>query len=272
MASVGSMSTHVAATSRSTEGAWRFIPAAAYVVTILGILLGNGVFGGAESVGQEDSIAGTPTLITPAGPAFSIWGVIYGFLVGYVVWQALAPGARTPRMRALLWPAVASLLLNAAWIYVVQVIGSAWGSVAVIVALLGSLIVIHRILRATPPSSTLERWLVDVGFGLYLGWVTIATTANISFALVLSGVPTAAVGSVIATVVVLLVVLGVAAFVLPRVTEPLAVAAAMAWGLSWIAVDRFTSPPEQALVGAAAIVVALAIAAYGVKQQLSSRS
>lgn len=96
------MSTHVAATSRSTEGGWRFVPAAAYVVTILGILLGNGVFGGAESVGQEDSIAGTPTLITPAGPAFSIWGVIYGFLVGYVVWQALAPGARTPRMRALL--------------------------------------------------------------------------------------------------------------------------------------------------------------------------
>lgn len=152
-----------------------------------------------------------------------------------------------------------------------QVIGSAWGSVAVIVALLGSLIVIHRILRATPPASTLERWLVDVGFGLYLGWVSIATTANISFALVLSGVPTAALGSVIASVVVLLVVLGVAAYVLPRVTEPLAVAAAMAWGLSWIAVDRFTSPPEQALVGAAAIVVALAVAAYGVKQQVSSR-
>ncbi len=40
-----------------------------------------------------------PTLVTPAGFAFIIWGIIYLFLAGFVVYQALPAQARNPRLR-----------------------------------------------------------------------------------------------------------------------------------------------------------------------------
>lgn len=251
-------------TSPSSSRALTFVPALAMVVTIFGILVGNGVILESSGVGDGDSIANTPTLIAPAGPAFTIWSLIYAFLVAYVVWQALPAGADSRRTRAILWPAVASLLLNAAWILVVEQLESAWGSVVVMLLLLGSLVVVHRVLRAKPPESTVERWVLDVGFGLYLGWVNVATAANITFALVLAGVDPPRDVAVPVAVVVLLVLVGVAAYVLPRVSEPLAVGVAMAWGLAWICVGRLTTEPESVVVGVAAGLGALLTGALAV--------
>lgn len=244
-------------TSSGSSRALTFLPALAMVVTVFGILVGNGVILESGGVGDGDSIADTPTFIAPAGPAFSIWSLIYAFLVAYVVWQALPVGAGSARARRILWPAVASLVLNAAWILVVEQLESAWGSVVVMLLLLGSLIAVHRVLKAAPPESTVERWVVDIGFGLYLGWVNVATAANITFALVLAGVDPPREVAVPIAVVVLAVLVGVAAYVLPRVSEPLAVGAAMTWGLAWICVGRLTTTPESVVVAVAAAVGAL---------------
>lgn len=258
--------------STSQSRALTFVPALAMVVTIFGVLVGNGVILNEGSVGEGDSIADTATLITPAGPAFSIWSLIYAFLVAYVVWQALPAGASSRRARAILWPAVASLFLNAAWILVVEQAESAWGSVVVMVLLVASLVMVHRVLKATAPESTLERWVVDIGFGLYLGWVNVATAANITFALVLAGFEPARDVAVPVAVVVLAAIVGVAAYVLSRVSEPLAVGAAMAWGLAWICVDRLNASPESVVVAVAAGVASLAVIGLALRSAASPAS
>ncbi len=55
--------------------------------------------------------------------------------------------------------------------------------------LLASLIVAYRISRRDRPErpSALERWAVRAPLGLYLGWVSVATIANISAALYAAG-------------------------------------------------------------------------------------
>ena len=79
------------------------------------------------------------------------------------------------------------MLLNATWIGVVQV-GALWDSVAVIVALLVVLVRILLVCLEVPARSAVERLLVDGTFGLYLGWVTIATIANAAATMAASGV------------------------------------------------------------------------------------
>lgn len=259
-------------TSTSSSRALTFVPAFAMVVTIFGVLVGNGVILEEGGVGDGDSIAGTQTLITPAGPAFTIWSLIYVFLIAYVVWQALPAGARSARARAILWPAVASLLLNAAWILVTERLESAWGSVVVMLLLVASLAAVHRILKASAPESAAERWVLDIGFGLYLGWVNVATAANITFALVLGGVDPERDVAVPIAVVVLLVIAALAAYVLPRVSEPLAVGAAMAWGLAWICVDRLNASPESVVVAVAAALAALCTAGLAVRAAAAPQS
>ncbi len=106
--------------------------------------------------------------------------------------------------------------------------------------------------------------LVDGTYGLYLGWVSVATAANITATLVASGVnPAIGIAQWIAVLVV--AVAAAIGVVLARTLGGrIGIAVAMAWGLSWIAVGRLTSEPASSLVGVAAIVAALVVAGAAV--------
>lgn len=241
------------------------------LLCVVGTVLGTGIAGSSVATQGEGLFSDTATLIAPHGPAFAIWSVIYAGLAGYVVWQWLPGAAVSARAATTRVPAAASLALNGLWLIVVQR-GWVWVSVLVIVALLVSLIAVYRRLRAPSRSSSAAATvLVEGTFGLYLGWVCVAICANIALALVGAGAPRTGTVAAVATVAVLSVVVVIAA-VLFRVPAPAvargAAAAAIVWGLAWIAVGRLTDDPRSALVGwwaaAAAFVVAAAwLAARG---------
>lgn len=136
------------------------------------------------------ALAADATLLAPAGPAFSIWSVIYVGLGAYTVWQWFPANAVTDRTRRTGWLIAVSMLLNAAWLLVTQQ-GWIWVSVVVIAALVLVLRLILVRLAAYPPRTTAERLVVDGTIGLYTGWVAVATCANIAAALVDSGVEVA---------------------------------------------------------------------------------
>jgi hypothetical protein len=97
----------------------------------------------------------------------------------FTVWQWTPAAATSHRIRGIGGLAAASMLLNAGWLLVTQV-GWLPASVAVIVALLAVLLVLNQRLTARAPANTVERVVVDATFGLYLGWVSVATFANIA--------------------------------------------------------------------------------------------
>ncbi len=249
-----------AAPSTSADLARRVVVTVAEVLCIVGTLVGVGVLGTRVEESSGGTLAADATLIAPAGPAFSIWSVIYLGLAGYVVWQWLPANATSARARATGWWVAASMVLNAAWLLVTQQ-GWIWVSVGVILALALVLKVVVSRLTALPAQGGADRVLLDGTFGLYLGWVAVASCANIAAALVAGGVAATGTGAEVTTVLILVAVLGVAGFYAVRYGARLAVAAAMAWGVGWVAWGRLTDAPGSTLVGIVAAAVSVGIVA-----------
>ena len=227
---------------------------------ILGTLVGVGVLGTRVEESSGGALAADATLLAPASPAFSIWSVIYGGLAAYTIWQWLPVNTANIRARRSGWLVALSMLLNAAWLLVTQQ-GWLWASVGVIAALVVTLGVLLRRLDETAPTSRAELVVVDGTMGLYLGWVAVATCANVTATLVASGVDPARPTSTFSALAVLAAAAGIGVLLSTRLGGRYAVALAMAWGLGWIGVARITDQPMSATVGLAALAAALVVVA-----------
>ncbi|MFC8922659.1 tryptophan-rich sensory protein [Cellulosimicrobium sp. NPDC057127] len=243
------------------------------VVVLVGSLVaagaaayGAGAFGG-TSVEQTagGALSATATPVAPDNPAFRIWSVIYLGLFAFAVYQVLPRHTATPRLRLTAWWVLASMVLNAAWIGVVQA-GWLVASVVVIAALLAVLaVLVVRLLRSAP-DSTAQAVVLDGTIGLYTGWVSVATLANVAAVLADAGVGGLGLGATAwgVVVVVLAAALSVAwaAFAGRRRAVALGIALAMSWGLAWVAVGRFAGPLVDTTVAwTAAVASAVALGA-----------
>lgn len=119
-----------------------------------------------------------PNLFVPAGVTFSIWGVIYLLLLGYCIVQFTGSNQITIYSISRLF--AATCIFNSLWIF-------AWHyqllplSLIIMLCLLITLIAIN--LRITD----LKPGLIKASFGVYLGWICIATIANVTTLLVAYG-------------------------------------------------------------------------------------
>jgi hypothetical protein len=116
----------------------------------------------------------------PAGYVFAIWGVIYIALIAFAVFQALPAQRHNPRLRAAGWWIVLGGLANSAWIFFWHYLQFPMTLVMMLI-LLASLIVTYLKLEIGQTKvSGAETWAVQVGLSIYLGWITVATAANIT--------------------------------------------------------------------------------------------
>jgi hypothetical protein len=116
----------------------------------------------------------------PAGYVFSIWGLIYLGLIAYAVFQALPSQRENPALRRTGYPVVVSGLANMAWLFLWHYLQFPL-TLLVMLALLAVLIVIYLELGiGRTKVSAAEAWAVRVPFSIYLGWITVATIANVT--------------------------------------------------------------------------------------------
>ena len=116
----------------------------------------------------------------PAGYAFSIWGLIYLGLLVFVIYQ-FTPGRRAADSVSKIGPFFSlNCLANALWLLL-------WHfqlftlSVAVMLAILISLTKIYKNLEiGRSLVHPAVKWFVHFPFSLYLGWICVATIANIT--------------------------------------------------------------------------------------------
>ena len=129
-----------------------------------------------------------PNLFVPAGLTFSIWGVIYILLAIFVIYGLIIAFRKDTQKLSFIENIgilfFISCLANIGWIF-------AWHyeilplSLVLMLLLLGSLITIYLRLRIGKSDSTrIEKYLVHLPFSVYLGWITIATIANVTALLV----------------------------------------------------------------------------------------
>ena len=160
--------------SRATQAVLNI---AALVVTLVANTLATTLpLGGRTTAEISDSFN---ILFVPAGYVFSIWSLIYLSLIGFIVFQALPAQQNNSAVRATGWVFVLSCVANSLWI-VSWHYGYYVLSLALMLSLLVSLIVIYRRLAVAGNPDTATRWFVRFPFSLYLGWISVATIANAS--------------------------------------------------------------------------------------------
>ncbi len=124
-----------------------------------------------------------PVYFVPEGYVFSIWSLIYIALIGYTVYQLLPSNQKNKQLHRIAWLFVINALSNAGWIVLWHHEQVVW-SVGLMLVILGTLIAIYQMLgigqiKVKPT----QYWLTHAPFSLYLGWISVATIANISGAL-----------------------------------------------------------------------------------------
>jgi hypothetical protein len=129
-----------------------------------------------------------PNLFVPSGLTFAIWGLIYVLLGIFVIYQ-LIPSVRRDAQKVEFVRKIGPLffvscLANMGWIFAwqYQVVPL---SLALMLILLGCLIAIYVRLNIGKSQATkTEKYLVHLPFSVYLGWIIIATIANVTALLV----------------------------------------------------------------------------------------
>ncbi len=130
-----------------------------------------------------------PNLFVPAGFTFSIWGLIYLALITFIIYQIKQAFSKKNTQHHFIttigWSFFLSCLANAGWIV-------AWHyeyvmlSLVIMFTILTFLLIIYQNLKIglVGRVSSNEKIFVHLPFSIYLGWITVATIANITAVLV----------------------------------------------------------------------------------------
>lgn len=201
-----------------------------YIAMVVMNFLANGLPINNRSTG--DISDAYPNIFAPAGPAFSIWGLIYFLLGAYVVYQFVKKDKKTEDIIQKINPLfIATSLANISWIL-------AWHydyiglSVFIMVTLLILLIKIANILSVEKFTS-LAKLFVWAPFSIYFGWITVASIANITVFFVSIGWNGFGIADFVWTSIILLVgaVIGILQM---RKDNNAAYGAVLIWAYSWI--------------------------------------
>ena len=245
---------HYATPRRSAAGrAWRWLAALA----IVGAIAVNAYSVVHPFAGQTQAAVSAryPTLLTPAGMAFSIWGVIFLSLLLYAGWQLLPAQRGLSLPDALAKPLTLVSLGLGAWVvaFAYELIVPSAGIMLLILAMTAVAYgrARRRIFAGAAPA------LAGVPFSLLLGWLSVAAAINFTIAIRALGWQTAEGASVTLTLGLLVAVVALG-LLMSRVFRDLVLPAVVAWALVWVWVARLREIPElgwAALIGA--VVVAL---------------
>lgn len=248
-------------TAAEPADAWRAtaVVTAAVLQIVAGAIGGIGVWN--EPVGEVAN--SYPTLLLPAGEAFTIWSLIYVAFAGLAVRQALPTQRGREVHRRTGWWLVAAGVLNAGWIALFTQRQITLAQV-VIVALLGCLAVAAARLTRIPATGWPDRLLLHMPVTIYTGWVAVATVAGAATTgAALGNAPT----TIAAVLVLALTGIAVGAAAL-RLSAVAGLAMAVCWALAWIVV----ATPAMQVRYAGLVAVAVVLAGFAVRLYRANRT
>ena len=246
------------------------------IVGFLGVVIVNGL---ANALPINNKTTGVlsdqyPNLFVPAGLTFSIWGLIYILLAIFVIYQLVTiirkgteQSSFTEKIGIIFF---LSCIFNIGWIF-------AWHyeilplSLVLMLLLLGSLIAIYLRLRIGKSDATKkERYMVHLPFSIYLGWITIATIANVTALLVNAGWGGFGLSQQFWTVLVIVVGIAIALAILIH-RKDIFYCLVVDWALAGILIKRLsveTVPAQSVII---VVIIGLVIISLGIIAQIVRR-
>jgi len=208
-----------------------------------------------------------PTLVTPAGYTFSIWGLIYTLLLVFIVYQVLPRNREQSFLGQVSFLFALSGLFNALWLFLwhYEIIGF---SVILMFTLLATLIAIYLRLdvgRASVPLR--EKVCVHMPFSVYLGWITVASIANVAVALTAVGWDGAGIEPVTWAMLVIAVAVLITLIVIAT-RKDAAYSLVIAWALAGIMAKQIENQTVVLTAEVSIAIVLIAIVAMAVASRV----
>lgn len=213
-----------------------------------------------------------PNLFVPAGITFSIWGLIYILLALFVVYQFIMAFKRTEERGIFEKIGILfflSCVFNSAWIF-------AWhyemvGFSLIIMGLLfiSLLAIFLRLGIGKSKASLSEKMLTHINFSIYLGWITVATIANVTAFLVVINWTAFGLAEAIWTVIVMAVG-AIIAILMVFTRNDIFFALVVVWAYAGILIKRLgaTAAVQSVIITS---IIALALIGLSIIIQLIRR-
>ena len=235
----------------------KWINILAFILTVIvNSLAGSTTILGGKFTAEISDV--NPTLITPAGYVFSIWGIIYILLGVFVVFQALPSQQGQAFQKKIGRLFALSSLANIVWLFLWQYEYLVF-SVVLMFLLLATLILIYLRLDIGISKVTMrEKLAVHLPFSVYLGWITIASIANVSVTMVSLNWDGFGINPETWATLIIIVALAITLLVLAT-RRDIAYGLVIIWALLGIAVKQIENQNIVMLTEISAIVILLAL-------------
>ncbi len=194
-----------------------------------------------------------PNLFVPSGITFSIWGIIYLLLAAYCVVQ-FSPASKEIAIK-ISWLFIISCVFNGLWIL-------AWHyqklplSLLIMIGLLVSLIMINLQLK------DLQMGILKATFGIYLGWICIATIANVTALLVNTGWGGMGISQQAWTIIMIAIGTLIVSLALMRINNPF-IGLSVVWAFTGILIKRSVDYKSIVIAAAIGILVVAMVTIMG---------
>ena len=186
-----------------------------------------------------------PNLFVPSGITFSIWGIIYLLFAAYCIAQFL-PASKEIADK-ISWLVIISCVFNGLWIL-------AWHyqklplSLLLMTGFLVSLIMINLQLKELPLG------VLKASFGVYLGWICIATIANVTALLADAGWGGMGISQEAWTIVMIAIGTLIVSLAVIRVDNPF-IGLSVVWAFTGIIIKRTADYRSIVIAAALGILV-----------------
>jgi hypothetical protein len=209
-----------------------------------------------------------PNLFVPSGLTFSIWSVIYVLLIIFIIFQSKGifksdeEGNKFIEKIGIFF--ILSNIANTSWIFLWHYgyVGFIWGSLIAMIGILGSLLTIYiRLKIGMDESVSLKnKFIYHVPFSVYLGWITVATIANITAVAVTYGWDGFGISEPLWAMIMIIIAL-VLTLVIQLTRKDIAYSLVIVWAILGIYLKRtapaVTPEPLVAYTALASVIVLL---------------
>jgi benzodiazapine receptor len=245
---------------------WANVVAFVFTIIINGLAGSTTLIGGVNTAFISDS---NPTLITPAGFTFAIWGAIYILLGVFVVYQALPSQKEKQYHKQIGWLFVLISLANIAWLFLWQYNLVTLALPVIILFLIGLILIYKRLGIGKAQVPLKEKLAIHTPFSVYLGWLTIATIANVAVAGVSVNWDGFGIGPETWGILIIIIAL-LLTLIVTATRKEIAYGLVIVWALFGI-MSKQTNTNIVSVAEVSAVVILIAIAAVAILKILKSR-
>ncbi len=211
---------------------------------------------------QTNQVSVAPPAVTPAGFTFWISVLILLGTLTYAFYQALPSQRTSPLQRRIGYPMAGAYLSAILWIVAVRVRNLPL-TVLLIFLLLGSLVLAYwSAVGRRRTASAGERWFVHYYLGVFVGWVTVISAANVAAAVQDAGITELWPSSLFWAVLILAAESLFAFWIIWVSRGDPALTLTVIWCFAGIAVANVTREPNPAVALTAGLAACVAAAVW----------